>query len=242
MKKICDILRETTMFADLTEEIYHSICAQSDMDIFWKGDLICNEGDLCQGVLILLEGRAAIQKTSPSGDYSTLDLLKTGDSFGDDLLFGRKRHYQVSLEAASNGKSLLIKREKLMEIISLSPRLLSNILYSLSDKIQEQELRIHLLSQRSLRQKISAYLVGLLRDQLIESGKSLAQEMKIVSTPAVELPISKEMVAKLLAMPRPSLSRELISMEEDGLIRVSGRVVWLTDIRGLTYGDDQALN
>lgn len=229
------------MFSDLDEKVYESICVGCEMDLFWKGDLICNEGDLCPGVLLVIEGRAAIQKTSPSGDYSTLALLKPGDSFGDDLLFGRKRHYQVSLEAASNGKSVIIKREKLMELIGQSPQLLSNILFSLSDKVQEQERRIHLLSQRSLRQKISAYLVGLLRDQLEESGRSLAQEIRIVSTPAVELPISKEMVAKLLAMPRPSLSRELISMEEDGLIRVSGRVVWLTDMRGLTYGDDSAL-
>ena len=30
-----------------------------------------------------------------------------------------------------------------------------------------------------------------------------------------------------------SFSRELISMERDGLIRVSGRVIWLIDIAGL---------
>ena len=79
--------------------------------------------------------------------------------------------------------------------------------------------------------------MGLLKDQLDESGRTLKEELKIVSTPAVEFPISKEMVARLLAMPRPSLSRELISMEKDGLIRVSGRVIWLRDLKQLSAGE-----
>ena len=122
-------------------------------------------------------------------------------------------------------------------MIRQSPQLLSNFLNTLSDKVQQQERRINLLSQRSLRLKISAYLMGLLKDQLDESGRSLKDELKIVSTPAVEFPISKEMVARLLAMPRPSLSRELISMEKDGLIRVSGRVIWLRDLKQLSAGE-----
>ena len=122
-------------------------------------------------------------------------------------------------------------------MIRQSPHLLSNFLNTLSDKVQQQERRINLLSQRSLRLKISAYLMGLLKDQLDESGRTLKEELKIVSTPAVEFPISKEMVARLLAMPRPSLSRELISMEKDGLIRVSGRVIWLRDLKQLSAGE-----
>jgi hypothetical protein len=59
---------------------------------------------------------------------------------------------------------------------------------------------------------------------------------RVLSTPAVELPVSKEVVARLLSMPRPSLSRELISMEGDGLIKVSGRVIWLVDVASLERG------
>jgi CRP-like cAMP-binding protein len=62
---------------------------------------------------------------------------------------------------------------------------------------------------------------------------SLEQALRYPTTYAVELPVSKEVVSRLLAMPRPSFSRELISMEKDGLIRVNGRVIWLLDIRGL---------
>ena len=53
------------------------------------------------------------------------------------------------------------------------------------------------------------------------------------ATPKVELPVSKEVSAKLLAMPRPSFSRELVRMEKEGLIKVNGRVIWLTNLKAL---------
>ena len=50
---------------------------------------------------------------------------------------------------------------------------------------------------------------------------------------SIELPVSKEIAAKYLAMPRPSFSRELIAMEKDGLIKVSGRKITLCDVAKL---------
>lgn len=231
-------MRNTILFQDLDQGVYKSYCENSQLEMFWKGDLIVQEGDKCEGIILIVEGQVSMLMTSPDGDYSTLNLLGEGDSFGENLIFGNHRTYQASLEAATNGKYLFVSREEIFSMLADSPLLLSNILASLSDKIHEQERRINLLSQRSLRKKISAYLIDLLRDQLEEKGSRLVDELKIVSTPAVELPVSKAMVAKLLAMPRPSFSRELISMEEDNLIKVSGRVIWLLDVKELSSGQE----
>ena len=44
------------------------------------------------------------------------------------------------------------------------------------------------------------------------------------------------MIAKLLAMPRPSFSRELINMEKDGYIKVDGREIEILNLRELELG------
>jgi CRP-like cAMP-binding protein len=124
----------------------------------------------------------------------------------------------------------------LMHLLGNSPAIMSNFLRILSDRVQSQNRRISLLSQKSLRQKIANYLLELLRDQLEKEGETPKTARQLVSTQAVELPVSKEVVSRLLAMPRPSFSRELIAMERDGLIRVSGRVIWLLDMDGLERG------
>jgi len=198
--------------------------------------VLFNEGDPCTGIGMIMEGQLAMQKYSSSGDFATIELLGPGDIFGEYMIFGTRKNYTVTIEAVTNSKIIFISREMLMSILAQSPGAMNNFLTILSDRIQAQNRRISLLSQKSLRQKIANYLLELLRDQLEKEGESPKTIRKTVSTQAVELPVSKEVVSRLLAMPRPSFSRELISMERDGLIRVSGRVIWLLDLDGLEKG------
>lgn len=236
MKKLCDVLSDTTLFSGLTHELFHSYCNKTTIRLVWKGEVLFNEGDPCTGIGLIMEGQLAMQKYSSSGDFATIELLGPGDIFGEYMIFGTRKNYTVTIEAVTNSKIIFITREMLMSILAQSPGVMNNFLTILSDRIQAQNRRISLLSQKSLRQKIANYLLELLRDQLEKEGESPKTIRKTVSTQAVELPVSKEVVSRLLAMPRPSFSRELISMERDGLIRVSGRVIWLLDLDGLEKG------
>ena len=236
MKKICDTLSDTPLFTGLTHELFHNYCNKTTIRLVWKGEVLVNEGDPCTGIGLIIEGQLAMQKYSSSGDFATIELLGPGDIFGEYMIFGSRKNYTVTIEAVTNSKIIFITREMLMSILSQSPGVMNNFLTILSDRIQTQNRRISLLSQKSLRQKIANYLLELLRDQLEKEGENPKSIRKTVSTQAVELPVSKEVVSRLLAMPRPSFSRELISMERDGLIRVSGRVIWLLDLDGLEKG------
>ena len=236
MKKLCDVLSDTPLFSGLTHELFHSYCNKTTIRLVWKGEVLFNEGDPCTGIGMIMEGQLAMQKYSSSGDFATIELLGPGDIFGEYMIFGTRKNYTVTIEAVTNSKIIFITREMLMSILSQRPGVMNNFLTILSDRIKAQNRRISLLSQKSLRQKIANYLLELLRDQLEKEGESPKTIRKTVSTQAVELPVSKEVVSRLLAMPRPSFSRELISMERDGLIRVSGRVIWLLDLDGLEKG------
>lgn len=236
MKKVCESLAGTALFHGLSHDQFHDYCTKSSIRLVWKGEVLVNEGDPCTGIGMILEGQLAMQKYSSSGDFATLELLGAGDIFGEYLIFGNRKVYPVTIEAVTNSKIIFVAKEMLLTILYQNPGVMNNFLTILSDRIQAQNRRISLLSQKSLRQKIANYLMELLRDQLEKEGESPKTIRKTVSTQAVELPVSKEVVSRLLAMPRPSFSRELISMERDGLIRVSGRVIWLLDLDGLERG------
>ncbi|MDW7657343.1 MAG: Crp/Fnr family transcriptional regulator [Bacillota bacterium] len=236
MKKICETLSETALFSGLNHDLFHDYCGKTNIRIVWKGEVLVNEGDPCTGIGMIIEGQLAMQKYASSGDFATLELLGAGEIFGEYLIFGNKKTYPVTIEAVTNAKIVFVSREILMTLLYQSPEIMQSFLTILSDRIQSQNRRISLLSQKSLRQKIANYLLELLRDQLEKEGETPKTVRRTVSTQAVELPVSKEVVARLLAMPRPSFSRELISMERDGLVRVSGRVIWLTDLDRLERG------
>jgi CRP-like cAMP-binding protein len=236
MKKICETLAATALFSGLNHDLFHEFCGKISIRLVWKGEILANEGDPCTGIGMIIEGQLAMQKYTSSGDFATLELLGAGEIFGEYLIFGNKKFYSVTIEAVTNSKIVFISREMLMTLLYQSPAIMHNFLIILSDRVLAQNRRISLLSQKSLRQKIANYLLELLRDQLEKEGETPKIVRRTVSTEAVELPVSKEVVSRLLAMPRPSFSRELISMERDGLIRVSGRVIWLTDLDRLERG------
>jgi len=236
MKKICETLAATNLFAGLNHDTFHEYCGKTSIRLVWKGEVLVNEGDPCKGIGMIIDGQLAMQKYTSTGDFATLELLGAGEFFGEYLIFGNKKSYSVTIEAVTNSKIIFISREMLLTLLNQNPGIQQNFLTILSDRIQAQNKRISLLSQKSLRQKIANYLLELLREQLEKEGESPKTVRKTVSTQAVELPVSKEVVSRLLAMPRPSFSRELISMERDGLIRVSGRVIWLLDMERLERG------
>ncbi len=236
MKKTCEVMASTSLFAGLDHELYLEYCKDTHVHLHGKGHLIIMEGVACQGIGIIIEGQVARQKYTPTGEFTTLNLLGPGTVFGADLIFSSNKVYPYSLEALTLVKTIFISREDLLALIANSSQLLLNYMSFLSDRAREQDQRIHLLSQKTLRLKIASYLLSLLEEQLVYEGKSLREAIEVPTTSAVVLPVSKEVVARLLAMPRPSFSRELISMEKDGLIRVSGRNIWLMDLNGLACG------
>jgi CRP-like cAMP-binding protein len=236
MKKICDTLASSPLFTGLNHDTFYEFCSKISIRLIWKGEVVVNEGDPCSGIGMIIEGQLAVQKYTSSGDFATLELLGDGEIFGEHLIFSNKRVYPNTIEAVANSKIIFISREMLITLLNQNPAIMQNFLAILSDRVQLQDRRISLLSQKSLRQKISSYLLDLLHDQLEKEGENPQTLRKTVSVQAVELPVSKEVVSRLLAMPRPSFSRELISMERDGIIRVSGRVIWLTDLDRLERG------
>lgn len=134
-----------------------------------------NEGDDCTQLGIVAAGQLALQKYSSNGDFVTLGLLGPGDSFGEDLIFGSNHVYPNTIEAVTNAKVITLSKEVLKSMLPGNPDLLQNFMRFLSDRVQAQNRRISILSQRSLRKKISAYLLDLLWEQEKKKQRNMAK-------------------------------------------------------------------
>jgi len=231
MKKVCDIIGETKLFKGLDSEVFSQYCGKTSIRIAWKGEIVESEGDECRHIGVLLQGKLALQRYASSGEFVTLSLMEEGDMFGEDLLFGQNNHFPVSIESVTNSRILYIPKTVMIPMLKKNYFLNQNFIKLLSDKAYEQNERIALLSQKTLRQKIAFYLLDQYKKNRarVSAGAGNSGAM-------VELPVSKEIISKLLAMPRPSFSRELINMEKDGLIKVDGRNIYLLDIDELEQG------
>ncbi len=241
MKKICEALAQSRLFAGLDHKHFSEICSRVNIRLAWRGEVVANEGDLANAIGVIVSGQLSLQKYARNGDYVTLGLLGPGDVFGEDLFFSKDRRWPLTIEAISNCRMIILTRDLILPLLAEYPELMNNFTSFLSERIQQQYQRINVLSQRNLRQKIMVYLLDLLDKQLQGAEREAlpGRRAGYSSTPSVQLAVSKEVAAKLLAMPRPSFSRELVRMEKDGLIRMNGRIIWLTDLERLEQGEDE---
>ena len=209
-----DVLENTVLFRQLDESAKKCCLSYLRARKVSRGELIVREGEVHAGLILLVKGEAAVQKYTSGGDYSTISLLLPGDCFGEETVVNGKEKCAFTLEAVSDVEFLYITAENLLLLMEKYPRVKDGVMSVLSDRIRIQAMQITILSQKSVRQKIVYYLLMLRQRQ---------------GTEKVCLPGSREVVSKLLAMPRQSFTRELMMMEKEGLISITGRNIAFSD-------------
>ena len=95
---------------------------------------------------------------------------------------------------------------------------MENFISLLSDKVFILNSKIKSISFKSLRQKVINYILNEIKDQKSNS---------------IILNNTKEEIASLLGIPRPSLSRELISLRDLGYIEFDRKIIRVLDVESL---------
>lgn len=168
-----------------------------------RNNIIALEGDDCNSLGIILEGNIDIHKSFPSGKIVTINHFSIGNIFGESLVFSGRHLYPASIIASNDCKIMYIRREIIVKLMSMDERITQNFMGVLSNRILMLNDRITNLSLDTLRKKISNII-------LLEYRKQKSLD--------IEFPHSRKKMAEILNIPRPSLSRELINMKEEGLI------------------------
>lgn len=166
-----------------------------------KDSLIFNELEKCDSLALILEGEVQISTLTYNDKEYTITLLNKFDTFGEFLLFSDTPYYLGDIIAKSNTKIAFISKNNLLNLLN-DKLILENFLNLLSKKSMLNQEKIKVYSQNNIEDRILFYLFE-------ESKKQNSKTIKIKS---------KENLALLLNIPRPSLSRSLIKLKEKSLI------------------------
>ena len=85
MKKYIPVLRRTQLFAGVgDEEILAMLdCLQVKAHSFRKGEYVFRQGEHIDDICILAEGRLSIQRDDYWGNRSIINMVETGEMFGE---------------------------------------------------------------------------------------------------------------------------------------------------------------
>ncbi len=183
-----------------------------------KDEVIAIENDDCDSLGVILSGNVEIHKPFPSGKVVTINNFSAGNVFGEALVFSERHRYPATIISSNKSKIMYIKREDIVKMMTHNPKIIKNFMGVLSNRILMLNDRITNLSYDSLRKKISSILLN---------------EYKRQRSPNIILPYSRKKMAEILNIPRPSLSRELVNMREEGIIDFYKNKIKILDIRKL---------
>ena len=151
-----------------------------------------------------------------------MTLLAPGDVFGEIVAFSSQSNWPVTVEAQQQCKALFISRERIVgECRQMCPwhrKLIENMLMIVSERAIALSRKVEYLSIKSIRGKISTYLL----EQYKKAGKAIFM-----------LPMNRNEMADFLNVSRPSLSREMCKMRDEGIIDFHRASILVKDVRAL---------
>jgi len=217
LSNLPDVVKNTALFyrvadSDLARILTTTIYAICE---YPKGGLIASEGEYCQSLGIVLEGAIELQRIFTSGKTLSMARLSPGNVFGEATVFSSTHTYPATVAALENTKIMYIQRREIISLCSRYPEVLQAFLELLSNRILLLNKKIRALSLGTIRQKIASFLLD---------------EYKRQHSTTLLLPVSRQSLAGHMGIQRPSLSRELIKMQDKGLIRFSGNTVVILDL------------
>lgn len=182
--------------------------------IYKKGDIIAHEEDECTSIGLILEGSVQIERIYSNGNGIILQTLRKGNVFGEALVFSSFRSYPATVVAAENCEILFIKRSEMLNLCLSEERILENFTALLSDKIFMLNAKVKSISFKSLKERVINFIIEKSREQ---------------NSLNIKLKGSKEAIAQYLGMPRPSFSRELIKLRDEGIISFDRNSIKILD-------------
>ena len=178
------------------------------IETYEKGEIVRLQGTRYESLMVLLKGKLNARFHEYSGKTMLVETLSAPDPIAVGVLFSDVNYLPVTTEADGSVKIVTIRKKGIIKLFQANEEMLLSFLREAGSKVVFLAEKVRLSSMASLRQKISDYLLRM-RDQFN------ANEFTI--------PYNREKMAELLGAARPSLSRELSKMTDEGLIEVTGR-------------------
>lgn len=196
-----------SLFDSLSTEQKNLILSKSLHKSYDKGELIFSPGDPGDNLYIINSGEVKIYKLSSQGKEQILHILGPKDFLGEHALFDQKPIMNTA-EAMKKTNICILKGTDIRDLLMEHPDMGLKILAQYAKKNVQVLDIVESMGLYDVEQRIAKYLLDLSREFSME---------------AFRLPFSKGTLASIIGTSQETLSRKLSSMQEEGILALSGQ-------------------
>lgn len=190
-------------------------CSKVQKKSFHKGEIITSYIAKRNQLCILVSGEADLVRYDYNGNRTIVEHFNSNDIFGE-IFYPVSTNNELLVEAKSASSVLFFIyddiKTKCKNNCNFHNSLLINLPELFLNEIIDLNMRIELLSKRTIREKLQGYFT-------IISARNMSKSFKI--------PFSLTDLADFLSVDRSAMMRELKSLKEEGFIEKSGNRITL---------------
>ena len=178
---------------------------------FWRGNRQPTWG-------VVLTGTVQVVQQDYYGNRNVLSVLQPGDTFGEVFACAGLDALPVSVLAAVESRVLLLDCRRVMTLCphtcGFHNRLVQNLLQLISRKNLAFTNKIRIMSQKTTREKLLAYLLS---------------QAKAQGASQFTIPLDRQSLADYLGVERSAMSAEISKLKKAGLLDTKGSWFSLTE-------------
>lgn len=169
------------------------------------GHLLALQGSPCRSLLLLCSGSLTACMTNAEGKELKIETLKAPEVLAPAFVYGSENRFPVTLKAETACTVWSLSRERFLDIMEKDAAVLRNFLRLISDRSLFLSRKLNEFALQSLSTRVLSFLKCNRTIQNIQD------------------------VAFIMGVARPSLSRALSLLVEQGQVRKEGSGYVLTD-------------
>ena len=188
-------LQRFDLFSSCSEEMLRELLSLPYRRKEYKdGDRVVSVGDTCDWLMLLAEGTVESRMGAQSGKEVVIEKMQAPMILAPAFLYAKNHTIPVEVSMMTDGVVWYIHREAFFKFMTAHPDVLKRFLEILSD-------RSHFLSG-----KVRSFAVKSLRDRVLDYIRQHGAITNVAEA------------AEMLGVARPSLSRLIADLQDEGLL------------------------
>jgi len=188
------MLRNVSLFSDLTDQELAVIEQRMVVRTYPKGAIIINEGEDAISLYVRITGGVKVSMNNEEGKEIILNSLGPGEYFGEMALIDDQPR-SASIVTIENSKFLIINKPAFHHILEQRPNIAIGLLKNLSKRIRSLSDNVKSLA---LTSSATAAVKTLLNMAKEKDGRLIIEQKLTQQDIASRIGSSREMVARIL--------------------------------------------
>lgn len=213
-------LRQSRLFAAVPAPDLANIAEGSALRSLQKGEMLFREGEKSEGFYVMQTGAVSIFRLTPDGREQIICIFRPPESFAEVTL-ATVETYPANAIALESSQVIVVNRSRFRDLIRRQPELALHMLGSMSLHLKHLVQSLQDIKGRQIEHRLAEYL--------LRQSPATAIGCPV----AVDLQVTKKVLAGQLGVTSETLSRTFARFRDEGLIQVQGARIQIVNGAGL---------